>query len=129
MSIKMHGVLIKKNFIDKRIAEIQFRMKHGNDVELLEELFNLLGTAQNFNRSIAESNMKTKIVIGKTETDVDMAIRVRDTISKKIKTINLLIKRGSDDLDTIMPQRDGLVEEFVFLDAAIKKSDLETEVR
>lgn len=128
MSIKMHEVLIRKKFIDKRIADIQFGMKYGHSAELLEELFNLLGTAQNFTRSIAESNMKTKIVIGKTEADVDTAVRVRNTIGKKIKIINLIIKKGSDDLDIITLQRDGLVEEFVFLDAVIKRSDLETEV-
>jgi hypothetical protein len=130
MGIKMHEVLIKKNFLDKKIANIQFRMKHGYDDELFKELFNLLDTVQNFNRSIAESNMRTRIMIGRTKTDVDTAVRVRNTISKKIEIINSIIKKGSDDLDisTFLTQRDVLVEEFILLDAAIKKSDLETGV-
>ena len=130
MGVKMHEVLIKKNFIDKKIDDIQFQIKNCYDDKSIEELFNLLGVVQNFGRSITESNMKTKIVIGKTKTDVDTAVRVRKTLCRKIKTLNLIIKGKHDDLDIFMflDQRDVLVEEFVLLDAAIRKSDLETEV-
>lgn len=130
MGIKMHEVLIKKSSIDKRITDILFKIKRCYDNELFKELFNLLGTVQNFSRSIIEYNMKTKIVIGKTETDVDTAVRVRNTLCKKIGVIDSIIKNESDDLDilTFLDQRDVLVEEFILLDAAIKRVDLETEV-
>jgi hypothetical protein len=130
MGIKMHEVLIKKGFINKKIADIQFRMKSHYDDILIEKLFDLLGTVQNFGRSIIESNMKTKIIIGKTKTDLDTAVRVRHTLCRKIKILNFIIKESADDVDilTFLEQRDSLVEEFILLDAAIKKSDLETEV-
>lgn len=126
----MHEVLIKKSFIDRKIADIQFKIKGCHDDKLIEELFNLLGVAQNFGRSITESNMKTKIVIGKTKTDADTAVRVRSTLCRKIETVNSIIRGKADDLDIFpfLNQRDVLVEEFILLDAAIKKCDLETEV-
>jgi hypothetical protein len=131
MGVKMHEVLIKKNFLDKKIADIQFRIEKNYDDKLMDELFTLLGTVQNFARSITESNTKTKILIGKTKTDVDTAVRVRDTLSRKIEILNSIIKKDSNDLDLFifLKQRDGLVEEFILLDAAIKKADLETEVK
>jgi hypothetical protein len=131
MSVKMHEVLIKKNFINKKIADIQFKIKKSYDDKLMDKLFSLLGTIQNFARSITESNMKTKIVIGKTKTDVDTAVRVRDTLSRKIEILNFIIKKESNDVDilTFLEQRDDLVEEFILLDAAIKKADLETEIK
>jgi sialic acid synthase SpsE len=130
MGVKMHEVLIKKNFIDKKIDDIQFQIKNCYDDKSIEELFNLLGVAQNFSRSITESNMKTKIIVGTTKTDVDTAVRVRKTLCRKIKTLSLIIKGKHDDLDVFpfLDQRDVLVEEFILLDAAIRKSDLETEV-
>ena len=131
MGIKMHEVLIKKNFLDKKIADIQFKIKSCYDDKSIEGLFDLLGVAQNFGRSITESNMETKIVIGTTKTDVDTAVRVRNTLCRKLKTLNLIIRGKHDDLDIFMflDQRDVLVEEFILLDAAIRKSDLETEVK
>jgi hypothetical protein len=130
MGIKMHEVLIKKNFLDKKIADIQFKIKSCYDDKSIEGLFDLLGVVQNFGRSITESNMETKIIIGKTKTDVDTAVRVRNTLCRKIKVLNSIIRKKPDDLDIFMflDQRDVLVEEFILLDAAIKKSDLETEV-
>lgn len=126
----MHEALIRKNFINKKISDIQFRMKSRYDNTLIEELFNLLGVVQNFGRSITESNMKTEIIIGETKTDVDTAVRVRNTLCRKIDTINFVIERNSDDLDILpfLEQRDVLVGEFILLDAAIKQADLETEV-
>jgi sialic acid synthase SpsE len=130
MGVKMHEVLIKKNFIDKKIDDIQFQIKNCYDDKSIEELFNLLGVAQNFSRSITESNMKTKIIVGTTKTDVDTAVRVRKTLCRKIKTLSLIIKGKHDDLDVFpfLDQRDVLVEEFILLDTVIRKSDLETEV-
>lgn len=130
MGVKMHEVLIKKNFIDKKIVDIQFKLKSCYEDKLVEELFDLLSVAQNFGRSITESNMKTKIMIGETKTDVDTAVRVRNTLCRKIEMLNSIIKGESDDLDILpfLNQRDILVEEFILLDAAIKKIDLETEI-
>jgi hypothetical protein len=130
MGVRMHEVLVKKNFIDKKIDDIQFQIKNCYDDKSIEELFNLLGVAQNFSRSITESNMKTKIIVGTTKTDVDTAVRVRKTLCRKMKTLSSIIKGKYDDLDVFpfLDQRDVLVEEFVLLDAAIRKSDLETEV-
>jgi hypothetical protein len=130
MGVRMHEVLVKKNFIDKKIDDIQFQIKNCYDDKSIEELFNLLGVAQNFGRSITESNMKTKMVVGTTKTDVDTAVRVRKTLCRKMKTLSSIIKGKYDDLDVFpfLDQRDVLVEEFVLLDAAIRKSDLETEV-
>ena len=127
MGIKMHEVLIKKDLIDKKIADIQFKIKRYHNDELVEGLFDLLGVVQNFSKSITESNIRTKIVVGKTETDVDTAVRVRSTLYRKIKVLNLLIK-GKTDISLFLDQRDALVEEFILLDAAIRKSDLETDI-
>ena len=114
----------------RKIADIKFKIKNCYDDKLIGDLFNLLDVIQNFTRSITESNMKTIIVVGETRTDIDTAVRVRNTLCKKIKIINLLIKRAPDYLDvsTFLNQRDVLVEEFILLDATIKKSDLEIEV-
>ena len=130
MGTKIHRVLILKKFIDIKISDIQLKLAIQQDGELVIELFNLLDKSQNYARSIIESNMKTKINVGKTKTDIDALVRVRNTLQHKINVISGLINNDSVDLDiiTLLEQRDNLVDEFISLDGIIKKSDLITEV-
>ena len=130
MDTKIHRVLILKKFIDIKISDIRLKLVIQQDGELVIELFALLDKSQNYARSIIESNMKTKINVGKTKTDIDAIVRVRNTLQHKISVISDLINNDSADLDiiTLLEQRDNLVDEFISLDGIIKKSDLVTEV-
>jgi hypothetical protein len=130
MSIKIHEALILKKFIDIKISDIKLKMKVCQDDKLAVELFALLDKVQNYTRSITESNMKTKINVGKTKTDVDTVVRIRGTLKHKIDIVSDFINNDSINLDviTLLKQRDDLVDEFVLLDRVIKKVDLETEI-
>lgn len=130
MRTKMHEILVLKKFIDIKISDSKLKLKTCPNDKLINELFTLLDKAQKYNRSIVESNIETKINVGKTKTDIDAIVRVRNTLQQKINIISDLIISNSVDLDTVTlsKQRDSLIDEFIFLDGVIKKFDLETEV-
>lgn len=123
-------MLILKEATDTKISDIKFRMKVCQNEALIDELFLLLEKAQNYTRSIMETNMKTKITVGKTKADIDIMVRIRSTLKHKINVLSGLIKSESVNLDIIalLEQRDSLVDEFILLDSIITKSDLEVEV-
>lgn len=128
--MKMYEMLILKRALDTKISDIESRIKICQNNTLVDELFLLLEKAQNYTRSIMETNMKTKIVVGKTKADIDIMARIRGTLKRKMRVLSELIKSGSVDLDiiTLLEQRDSLVDEFILLDSIITKSDLEVEV-
>ena len=128
--MKMYEMLILKKALDTKISDIESRIKVCQNDTLVDELFLLLEKVQNYTRSIMETNMKTKIVVGKTKADIDIMARIRGTLKRKMAVLSELIKSESVDLDIIalLEQRDSLVDEFILLDSIITKSDLEVEV-
>lgn len=122
----LHELLLQKKVLDLKIRELKRIIQYTQSDDLAEELFALIEIRQSKILTIKSINKISKIIIGGTEVDLDVAVRIRDTVEEKIDILTSLINNNDCSLNKIelQSQRDKFYEEFIILSAGITNNDL-----
>ena len=93
--------------------------------ELIKQLLILLDKLQTTNLVLHKVNSESIISIAGTQLALSTAIELRKTLKSKIDMMSDLISssKGTLNLLALMEQRDGVLEEFMVIDSAIKQAD------
>lgn len=126
----LHELLLQKKVLDLKIRELKRIIQYTQSDDLAEELFALIEIRQSKILTIKSINKISKIIIGGTEVDLDVAVRIRDTVEEKIDILTSLINNNDCSLNKIelQSQRDKFYEEFIILSAGITNNDLKIKI-
>lgn len=119
--------LDERKFLKSKINELKKSILHFTDEqdELIKELLILFDRLQTINLVLNKVNYESVIVIADTELSLNTAVELRNALQSKIDMMTDLISscEGNLDVMSLMEQRDGVIEEFMVIDSAIRKAD------
>jgi len=133
-------ILTRKRFLSKKLLDLNnyifllsdLSVKDKSDLynKAIEEKFALLSKIQSHEVLLQEQNMNNIISIAGNDLTVYDAVKLRDTLFEKIKTLDIIIKSGDFkvvDVFSLMKQRDLLFEEYIIFKTSILESDIKTK--
>ena len=134
--------LKRKDDIKQKIVELEFYLGKvggapapGKDAvglygEVINSIFKLFDKYQNLSILIERSNLSNEVEIGKSKLSVSNAVKLRRTVSEKIRVLTDVIGNGDPmiNVPNLIDQRDKLIEEHILLDNVIKQSDWGVEI-
>lgn len=119
--------LDERKFLKVKIKELKENILCFTDEQdtLIKHLLTLLDRLQIINLVLNSVNSNSIINIAGNELSLSTAIEVRNTLQSKIDVMNGLIGacKGNLNIITLMEQRDGVIEEFMAIDSAIRQAD------
>lgn len=126
----VYELLMHKKIIDLKIKELRDILQYDQSNDLAGELFALIELRQSKLLTIKSVNKISKITIGETEVDIDVAVKIRDTVKEKVSVLTSLISNEDCSLNKIelQAQRDKFYEEFIILSMGIEKNDLTVSI-
>lgn len=126
----VYELLMHKKIIDLKIKELRDILQYDQSNDLAGELFALIELKQSKLLTIKSVNKISKITIGETEVDIDVAVKIRDTVKEKVSVLTSLISNEDCSLNKIelQAQRDKFYEEFIILSMGIEKNDLTVSI-
>jgi len=124
-------LMAQKEMIDRKIKELKGVLNYNQTDKLAEELFKLLELRQEKLLNIDAANNASSISIGGTTVTISMAVRLKNTIVYKLEVLTDLLENDSCSLDKLelQKQRDTYYEDYVLLDMAIERNDLNVELK
>jgi hypothetical protein len=119
--------LDERKFLKVKIKELKENILCFTDEQdsLIKHLLTLLDRLQTINLVLSNVNSNSIINIAGSELSLSTAVEVRNTLQSKIDIMNDLIGacEGNLNVMALMEQRDGVIEEFMAIDAAIRQAD------
>jgi len=138
-------VVIKKKDLKKRVFELEEYLvclasnegnqKNASDIDsTVSSIYLLIDEIQQHVFTIDKVNNSVEIKIGNSTTTLSSAIRLRNTVNKKIGILDRLIgvcKNNNDSsfsIISLLENKDKLLAEFNLLNSAIKLKDWSTRL-
>ena len=133
-------IITRKKYLDGKLLDLENYIHILSDLvadnktdlynKAVEEKFGLLNKIQSHEVLIQEQNNLNKVIVGSNELTVYDAIKLRDTLHEKIKTLDYIVRFGDFkviNIFSLLDQRDVLFEDYLRLKNAIDKSDIIVE--
>lgn len=133
-------ILSRKKYLDGKLLDLENYINVLSDLVIdsktdlynkaIEEKFALLSKIQSHDVLIQEQNNVNMVTVGSNELTVHDAVKLRNTLFKKIDTLNIIIRSGDFKVINIFSlsnQRDSLFEDYLKLKSVIDKSDVISE--
>jgi len=133
-------ILTRKRFLSKKLLDLNNYIFLLSDLSVqgksdlynkaIEEKFVLLSKIQSHEVLLQEQNMINTVSIAGNDLTVYDAVKLRDTLAEKIKTLDVIIDSGDFkviNIFSLIKQRDLLFEEYVIFKTSILKRDIEIE--
>jgi len=133
----IYEIVKRKQFIEHKLKDIDTYINNIKTLNIVDKAatynkaieikFTLLSKLRSHIALLREQNKLNTVLIGKDELTIEEVLYLRDTIITKIKTLDKLIFEGDMEVINIfslMEQRDGLFEEYMLLELAVKESDM-----
>jgi hypothetical protein len=135
----IYEILARKRFLNKKLVDLNNYLNVLSDLSIqgksdlynkaIEEKFTLLNKIQSHEVLLQEQNMTNIISIADNDLTVYDAVKLKNTLLEKMKTLDTIISSGDFEVISVfrlMSQRDLLFEEFLVFENAISKSDITT---
>jgi len=137
--MRFSELLIRKKFVDEKIELLRSFIIRlvSNDKAYQEELIKLrkeldecLEESQKYSMKIANANDQIEVTIGSTKVMLRNAVKIRDTMKKKIDNISELIANSNGNIDVLsfVRQQGQLIEEYLALESSIKLIEWSAEL-
>ena len=133
-------ILCRKRHLDSKLLDIDNYLNILPNLNVKDKVsvyntaidikFSLLSKIQSHDVLLNAQNNNNLLHVGNNDLTVYEAVKIRNTLLDKITTLDNLISSGDltvINIFTLMEQRDSLFDEFMVLDMAILKSDIETD--
>lgn len=130
-------LILRRKNLKVKISELQDRIERKGCVDkeeydnTISELFNMISELQTFSIILNRINNKTKVKLIDKEINVSDAIEVRNAIENKIYVFSGLINKTPEQKFSplvLFKQRDGLMDEYLYMVKMISISDWSTEI-
>mgnify|MGYP007082006546 FL=1 len=123
-------LVCEKAMLNKKIVELESILHHEATEAVTQALLEAIDLKQSKLLSIYSVNHKSKINIGDSKVDINIAVIIRNTIQQKMDVLTNLINDNSCILDKLglMEQRDQYNGQLVLLNIGILKNDLSVEI-